>query len=58
MATYTVQGHPLNYSDLVNNTADLDVIRGQLQNANVGTTVQMTISAGTIAAADAAEVIQ
>lgn len=58
MTNFLCQGHPLNYSDVVANAADLDVIRGQLQAANVGATVQMTLSAGTVAAADAAEVIQ
>lgn len=57
MTSYIVQGHPLNYADVAV-TADIDVLRGQLQDANVGDTVQMTISAGTVAAADAAEIIQ
>lgn len=46
MATYTVVGHPLNYTDLISADADLDVIRGQLATHGVGTTVTITVAAG------------
>lgn len=46
MASYVIDGHPLNYSDLADNAADVDVIRGQMQKAGVGATIQVTVSAG------------
>lgn len=46
MTAYLVLGHPLNYADLVDNAADLDIVRGQLATKGVGQTANMTVSSG------------
>jgi hypothetical protein len=58
LATYTVAGHPLNVADLVDNAADLDVIRGQLATHGVGTTITVTVSAGSAVKATGHKVLQ
>lgn len=44
MATYTVTGHPLNYSDLGISTASTDAVRTALMNNGVGATITLTLS--------------
>jgi hypothetical protein len=44
MATYTVTGHPLNYSDLAIPEADLVMVKGALQANGVGATISLTLS--------------
>lgn len=44
MATYTVTGHPLNYTSLDVTPASLDLIRGALQANGVGATITLTLA--------------
>ena len=44
MATYTVTGHPINYSDLGLTQASLDAIHNALILTGVGQTITITLS--------------
>jgi hypothetical protein len=44
MATYTVTGHPLNYSDLGLSQSGLDAVRAQMLITGVGLTFAVALS--------------
>jgi hypothetical protein len=44
MATYTVTGHPLNYSDLGLSQSGLDAVRAQMLITGVGQTFAVALS--------------
>jgi hypothetical protein len=44
MASYTITGHPLNYTDLAISGASSDAVRTALMNNGVGATVTLTLS--------------
>jgi hypothetical protein len=46
MATYTLTGHPLNYTDLsLSSAANTDMIEAAMELVEVGNTITITLSA-------------
>ena len=58
MATYTVTGHPLNYSTLDLSGTEADVLRAELTTHGVGTTFTLTLSGANDTKAKGHKVVQ